>query len=142
MDWSTTLSRAISLPFRFDESGSVSYTEDPIKIWQDRVVVVVMTGLGERIMRPTFGSEASQTVAENINDALVLLNQSISAAFSRWLPDLTLLDVQGSVDPYDGYLVVQITYNYRAQNLIQTVNIKTSVLSRSGDVIREVAKND
>jgi len=101
-----------------------------------------MTGLGERIMRPTFGSEASQTVAENINDALVLLNQSISAAFSRWLPDLTLLDVQGSVDPYDGYLVVQITYNYRAQNLIQTVNIKTSVLSRSGDVIREVAKND
>lgn len=142
MDWSTTLSRAISLPFRFDESGSVSYTEDPIKIWQDRVVAVVMTGLGERIMRPTFGSEVPKTTAENVNDALVLINQSVSAAFSRWLPDLTLIDVQGSVDPYDEYLVVQITYNYRAQNLIQTVNIKTSVLSRSGDVIREVAKND
>ena len=93
-------------------------------------------------MRPTFGSEVPQTAAENVNDALDLINQSVSAAFSRWLPDLTLIDVQGSVDPYDEYLVVQITYNYRAQNLTQTVNIKTSVLSRSGDVIREVAKND
>lgn len=136
------MSIAISLPFNFDEAGSISTTEDPAKIWQDRVVIAVMTGLGERVMRPTFGSDASKTVGENLNDALSIIRQSISVAFSRWLKDLTLIEVNGSVDEYDGHLVVQIKYNYRDQNVTQTVNIKTAVLSRSGDILLEVSKHD
>ena len=126
----------------FDGSGSVGYTEDSTKIWQDRVVVAVMTGFNERIMRPTFGSDVAQAASENINDALSAIKQGITLAFSRWLPELTFMGLQGFIDPYDGYLVIQITYNYRAQNSTRTVNIKTAVLSRSGDIIREVAKND
>ena len=57
-------SRAISLPFSFDSSGGVSYTTDNKKMWQDRVVLVVMTLLKERVMRPTFGSSAKATVFE------------------------------------------------------------------------------
>ena len=136
------MSIAISLPFNFDEAGSISTTEDPAKIWQDRVVIAVMTGLGERVMRPTFGSDASKTVGENLNDALSIIRQSISVAFSRWLKDLTLIEVNGSVDEYDGHLVVQIKYNYRDQNVTKTVNIKTAVLSRSGDILLEVSKHD
>jgi phage baseplate assembly protein W len=126
----------------FDGSGSVGYTEDSTKIWQDRVVVAVMTGFNERIMRPTFGSDVAQAASENINDALSAIKQGVTLAFSRWLPELTFMGLQGFIDPYDGYLVIQITYNYRAQNSTRTVNIKTAVLSRSGDIIREVAKND
>jgi phage baseplate assembly protein W len=136
------MSTAISLPFNFDESGALSTTSDPAKIWQDRVVIAVMTGIGERVMRPTYGSDASKTVGENLNDALTIIRQSISVAFSRWLKDLTLLEVTGSIDEYDGYLVVQIKYNYRDQNLTQTVNIKTAVLNRSGDILLEVSKHD
>jgi phage baseplate assembly protein W len=136
------MSKAISLPFNFDEAGAISYTEDPAKMWQDRVVIAVMTGLGERVMRPTFGSDAGKTVGENINDAMSIIRQSITVAFSRWLKDLALLEVTGSIDEYDGYLVVQIKYNYRDQNLTQTVNIKTAVLSRSGDILLEVSKHD
>jgi phage baseplate assembly protein W len=136
------MSVAISLPFGFDDAGAVSTTADPAKIWQDRVVIAVMTGLGERVMRPTFGSDASTTVGENLNDAMTIIRQSTSVAFSRWLKDLTLLEVTGSVDQYDGYLVVQIKYNYRDQVTPQTVNIKTAVLSRSGDILLEVSKHD
>ena len=135
------MSRAISLPFNFDSSGSIAYTEDPAKIWQDRVIIAVMTSIGERIMRPTFGSDAPKTSGENVNDAISLIRQSVSVAFSRWLQSLTLLDVTGYVDPYDDHLIVQIKYNYRSQNQTQTVSIKTAVLSRSGDIIREVAPN-
>jgi phage baseplate assembly protein W len=134
-------STSISLPFQFDVNGAIATTTDVAKIWQDRVIITVMTNLGERVMRPTFGSDAPKTVGENINDALALIKQSVSVAFSRWLPALALLNVIGEIDPTDGYLVVNITYNYRVQNLTQTLKIKTAILSRSGDVILEVANN-
>lgn len=137
----SSVSKAISLPFNFNEYGALETTEDPAKIWQDRVVIAVMTGLGERVMRPTFGSDAGKSVGENVNDAMAIVRQSIEVAFGRWLKDLTLISVDGYIDPYDSYLVAQVKYNYRAQNLIQTLNIKTAVLSRSGEVLLEVARN-
>lgn len=134
-------SSAIVLPFQFDVNGSIATTTDVGKIWQDRVIITVMTSIGERVMRPTFGSDAPKTVGESITDALSLIKQSVEVAFSRWLTALSLIEVTGYIDPTDGYLVAQITYNYRAQNLTQTVKIKTAILSRSGDVIQEVATN-
>lgn len=135
------MTASISLPFNFTESGAIGITEDPAKVWQDRVIIAVMTNIGERVMRPTFGSDAPKTFSENVNDALAIIRQSVSVAFSRWLPELTLIEVTGFVDEYDDHLVAQIKYNYRDQNIMQTVNIKTAVLSRSGELIREVATN-
>jgi phage baseplate assembly protein W len=135
------LSTAISLPFNFDETGSIATTTDLAKIWQDRVIITVMTGLGSRVMRPTFGSDVNKVVWENINDALTLIKQSISVAFSRWLTELDLLEVSGYIDPTDGYLVARIKYNLRTQDINTTLNIKTAILSRSGDVLLEVASN-
>jgi phage baseplate assembly protein W len=136
------MSKALSLPFQFDTaSGGLSITTDPNKIWQDRVIIAVMTSLGERIMRPTFGSDAPKTVGQNLNDAISIIKQSVAVSFSRWLKDLDLLEVTGFTDQTDGYLIVQIKYNYRSQNINQTVNIKTAILSRSGDVLLEVTQN-
>lgn len=136
------MSKAISLPFTFDETGGVAYTTDPAKIWQDRVIIAVMTGLKERVMRPTYGSDVQAAVGESVNDAMTLIRQSVAVIFSRWLKDLVLLDVGGYIDEYDGYLVMQIKYNYRDSNQPQLVNIKTAVLSRSGEVLLEVSKHD
>lgn len=135
------MSTAISLPFNFDDTGSIATTSNQGKIWEDRVIMTVMTNIGERVMRPTFGSDVPKAVGQNINDALSMIKQSVSVAFSRWLTPLELIDVTGYVDQADGYLVAQIKYRYRAQNIIQTVNVKTAVLSRSGDILLEVAKN-
>jgi phage baseplate assembly protein W len=132
------MSKAISLPFSFDASGSVSTTLDSAKIWQDRVVIAVMTSIGERVMRSTYGSDAPKTVNENVNDALALIKQSVAVAFSRWLTSLTLLGVKGSIDPTDGYLVIEISYKYRQQDNGQSVKLKTAILSRSGDTLLEV----
>ena len=136
------MSTTISLPFSFNEAGAISSTSDPAKIWQDRVIIAVMTGLKERVMRPTYGSDVYNTVGESLSDALSIIRQSVTVTFSRWLKDLVLLEVNGSVDEYDGYLVIQIKYNYRDLDQTQTVNIKTAVLSRSGDILLEVSKHD
>lgn len=130
--------RAISLPFSFDSSGSISYTTDEKKIWQDRVVLVVMTRLNERVMRPTFGSEASNSLFENTSSATGLLKDTIATAFSNWLKDLILTNVSVYTDATDGYLVAEIFYKYNPTENEQSVKIKTAILSRTGDVILEV----
>lgn len=128
---------AITLPFAFDSYGSVAYTADEKKIWQDRVVLVCMTSLNERIMRPTFGTTVASTVFENINDSISLIQQTIGGAFAKFLPSLSLQKVKGSVDPADGNIVIEVFYRYNDKDTQQSVKIKTGLFSRSGDLIVE-----
>jgi len=140
MDGSPVMTeRAISLPFSFDSSGSVSYTSDEKKIWQDRVVLVVMTRLNERVMRPTFGTEASNSVFQSESTAESIIQQAVAAGFSQWLKPLTLTKVTITIDPADGYLFATVQYRYEKEKNEQSVKIKTAILSRSGDVILEVS---
>jgi phage baseplate assembly protein W len=129
--------KAISLPFGFNESGGISFTTDPKKIWQDRVVIVVMTSLGERVMQPSFGSDAKLATFEPVENAQVAIQQAVAVAFSRWLPQLSLTAVETYFDGTEETLNVEVTYNYGAA-LDDTVTIKTAILNRSGDVLLEV----
>lgn len=130
--------RAISMPFSFDSSGAVSYTRDIRKIWQDRVVMVIMTKLRERIMRPAFGSEVHEFIFESEETATAELQGAVSVAFAKWLPALQLLGVDVSKDPLDQYIVVDVRYKYDPKLEGQSVKIKTAILTRSGDTILEV----
>ena len=132
--------RAISLPFSFDSSGATSYTTDEKKIWQDRVVLVVMTRLTERVMRPTFGGTVGNSVFESETTAESIIQQAVAVGFSQWLKPLTLSNVTVTVDPTDGYLIATVQYKYEKEKNDQSVKIKTAILSRSGDVILEVSK--
>jgi phage baseplate assembly protein W len=130
-------SKAISLPFSFDNFGSVGYSRDEKKIWQDRVVMVVMTRLGERIMRPTYGTAIANTVFENVNDSIVLIEQAVSGAFATFLTPLILTKVKASVDPLDGYVVIEISYRYNKPENEQSLKIKTAIFSRTGELVIE-----
>ena len=107
-------------------------------MWQDRVVLVVMTKLNEKLMRPAFGSKAGSTVFENTTDAMVMIKQGITSAFARWLPDLTLVKVSGYEDKNENALILTVSYSY-INSQVQTVNIKTALINRSGDILLEVA---
>jgi len=130
---------AISLPFSFDASGGVSYTQDDKKIWQDRILLVVMTSLGERVMRPDFGTQANAGSFEVDSDAMSLIKQQISTAFAKWLPSLTLDDVVGSTDPTEGYLNLNIIYRYGVATTTESLVVKTGTFTRTGDTIAEVS---
>jgi phage baseplate assembly protein W len=131
---------SISLPFIFDSAGMVNHTSDLQKIWQDRIAMVVMTKLNERLMRPSFGSEVPAVAFENMDTAQTLARQAISTAFSRWLPALTLIDVVFTTDPVDFYLVADIRYRYGPTSQSDNVKLKTAILTRSGDTILEVGR--
>lgn len=129
--------RAISLPFSFASTGQVSYTEDERKIWQDRVVLVVMTYVSERIMRPKYGTKARAAVFENTDSAITVVKSEVSRGFSSFLQDLTLLDVKPTIDPVDGILQLEISYKYGKSVQPEIVTIQTNTFTRSGDIIKE-----
>jgi phage baseplate assembly protein W len=131
--------KAISLPFSFDASGAVAFTSDEAKVWQDRVVLMLMTRLGERIMRPTYGSEIQTYLFENDEGAAASIRKSVSAAFSKWLPQLQLLKVDAYSDKTDGYLMIEVFYKYNPRQNEQRVKLKTAILTRTGEVILEVS---
>jgi phage baseplate assembly protein W len=131
--------KAISLPFSFSSSGGISYSEDPQKIWQDRVVLVVMTIFGERVMRPSFGSDAKYGSFENVDDAIVMTKQTVASAFFTWLQELNFVDLTGSIEPSDQSLVLLVSYKVGTGDQIYTTKVKTSVFSRAGELILEVS---
>lgn len=131
------MARAISLPFSFDSDGGITYSEDPKKIWQDRVVLTVMTSLGERVMRPTFGSNVGQATFENLDAAVTLVKEAIGISFGTWLPQLTLVDVLGKINEAENTLNIEIVYRF-GQGVTDAVSVTASIINRAGELILEV----
>lgn len=129
--------RAIALPFSFNSSGEVSYTTDLQKIIQDRVVMAVMTKLEERVMRPNFGSNVYDSLFENEGPATTIVSQAVSGCFATWFPYLNLRSVQATV--VDETLQFDVYYSKGKSTDIEEVTIRTSLLTRAGDIIREIS---
>ena len=121
------MSKAIALPFSFDSNGAVNNTQDPKKVLQDRIVLVVITYLGERVNRPNFGSNIKAVSFENMTEATQLIKQEVAVVFSKWLPYLNLIDSTSKVDPVDNILSISITYNYGINSNPETVSLKTAI---------------
>lgn len=128
--------RAISLPFVFNSAGEIGYSSDEKKIIQDRVVLALMTRFGERVMRPDFGSDVYLSLWEETSAAIGVVKLAATTCFSNWFPYLTFLDARGNVNS-DGVLEVEIMYKRALENITETVRLKTSFLSRSGDLLQE-----
>jgi phage baseplate assembly protein W len=119
---------AVSLPFSISAQGGVSYTENQEKIWADRVLSVVGTAIGERLMRPGFGCAVTQNVFLNLGDsdkdAPALAKKDIYSAFTTFLPLLELVDVTYDSSQTDGSLTFTVIYRLPNKVLKQT-NVAT-----------------
>jgi len=130
--------KAISLPFSFDVNGAVATSTDEKKIVQDRVVLTLMTLLGERVMRPTYGTSARALVFENMSAVPAAVEQYVQLGFSEWLPYLNLISVDTGLDVDSNSMVITVTYNYGPSTTPVTVSIRTAILDRTGNIITEV----
>jgi phage baseplate assembly protein W len=115
---------AIALPFQIDISGSVASTTDQDKIWQDRVLSVVGTAVGERVQNYYFGSKVHYDVFNTQEDAATKIEAHISEAFMNFLPLLSLRGVASTYDQDSGELNVTVTY-LTPTNDLQQANVGT-----------------
>jgi phage baseplate assembly protein W len=100
----------ISLPFRLDAYGKIATTVDYSKIWQDRVLQVIATQIGERIMNNNFGTDITFEVFNSSDMAISHVKSEIQKAFTKYLQILTLSNTSVTYNDLTNQLIVEITY--------------------------------
>jgi phage baseplate assembly protein W len=100
--------KAISFPFTLDPFGKTTSTNNQRKIYQDRVLTLLSTAVGERPMRPTYGTNIGVAMFENQGNVEKAINDAIRSAISRWIPELTVnnINIKGFLDT--GAVTVEI----------------------------------
>lgn len=111
------LGRGWRFPIQPDAGGGLGYTEGGANIEQS-LRILLMTSLGERVMRPTFGCEAPRLVfAPGSVQYLGLLETTVREAVRDWEPRVQLDDVAVEAVPGDETRVnVNIDYRIRGSN--------------------------
>ncbi|MCP5013269.1 MAG: GPW/gp25 family protein [Aestuariibacter sp.] len=98
-----------------DNHIEMAHYEESIRqsIW-----IILSTSPGERIMRPTFGSNLQALVFEMNGSSLASSAASaVRNALTRWEPRTKLLDVSAFPDPDKPNLLhINISYQVRATN--------------------------
>lgn len=87
------MTKIMKLPLNFNE-GRAATLSSPAEVAAQRLRVLVMTILGERVMRPTYGSNANFMVFEpddEISQAELL--NGIKVAIDTWEPGIDVQDI-------------------------------------------------
>ena len=128
-----TTSLVMDIPFNLGNLGRVAtIPETDHKIYQNQVISVMGTNPGERIWYERYTAGIGDTLFENSDDAVGLIQKSISEAFVRWLPQLSFIKADTSYDQTTGLLDVTITYR-TPTGFEDSVKIITSSLTPSGE---------
>jgi phage baseplate assembly protein W len=100
-----------------DPSGSLRYAIGEASI-QDCLLVLLQTAVGERVMRPSFGTKAPMLVFAPGSPAnLRMLESSISDAIRTYEPRVELVSVVAEPTPgEENRVVVSVTYRIRPNN--------------------------
>jgi hypothetical protein len=131
---------AVSLPFTISPYGTISATSDQSKIWADRVLSVLGTGIKERVMFPQFGSKLYDGLfsgsTSGVNSATDLIKNGIADSFDAFLPLLALEDVVTDFNTDSGALSVTILYTLPDKTLAST-SLGKLIVNRNQPPIQE-----
>lgn len=111
------LGRGWTFPLGVDDNGAFSYTEGASHIEQS-LQLILMTAVGERVMRPSFGCEAPDLVfAPGSTQYLSLLETSVYRAIRDWEPRVEVEEVEASTaSANESQVIVDISYIIRGSN--------------------------
>lgn len=103
----------IKYPFQFDNSGHTAVTDVNSHI-RELIEQVLFTIPGERVNRPTFGTNLMQLVFQpNSNELAATTQFMVQGALQQWLGDLIAVsDV--NVENQDSTILVTVAYTVRS----------------------------
>ncbi len=111
-----------SIPFRIDQaSGGVAPESGPEKL-KENIIHILLTGVGERVMRRDYGGGIRQLVHDPNNDALrAIVQHQIAKSIGQWEPRVLLQSV--TVTQQNGTLVAEIQYVIRRTQEPQSLSV-------------------
>ncbi|MDK3073540.1 GPW/gp25 family protein [Sedimentitalea sp. JM2-8] len=104
----------------------IAETPDPDAHLRAKIVAILFTAPGERVMRPGFGAGLSRSVFENLSPlARMAVEYRVRETLDRDLgPEAILEDVEVRFDSPEGAVLIAIDYTRRAdrsQNRLEIV---------------------
>ena len=105
--------RGLSHPLRLDLTG-LSVSSGARKV-EESIRLILGTQYGERLMRPTFGSNLrTLAFAPNNSSTANLARYYVAEGLARWEPRIEVLEVTVDNFATQPLLVISITYRLRA----------------------------
>jgi len=105
--------RGLSYPLRLDPTG-LGVSSGAAKV-EESIRLILGTQYGERLMRPTFGSNLRTLgFAPNNSSTANLARYYVAEGLARWEPRIEELDVDVENSATQPVLVISITYRLRA----------------------------
>jgi len=118
-----TRASGFSIPFRIDSAnGGVAAQRDHDEKLRENLIHIIMTGLGERAMRRTYGGGMTQLLHDPNNDALrAIVQHQLSKAIIENEPRVQLQGV--AVTQRDGTLFAELTYQVKHNQQAQQLSV-------------------
>ena len=109
-----------AFPLKVTPSGGIARSKDEQKI-KESIRLILSTGKGERVMRPTFGADLQRLVFEPNNTVTAnLVSHYIEEALTLWEPRIQVDQVDVKNDVANSRLLIEVSYHIRATNSPQT----------------------
>lgn len=120
----------LAFPFAVAPSGriaAVAYGSDAHV--RQMLELLVLTIVGERVMRPDFGSSVNQMLfAAGNGPVAVALQAAVQAAITQWLGHVLILhDLSVSFDEGAAVLDIAITYENRAAQTLGRLDLRKAL---------------
>ncbi|MGV0107038.1 GPW/gp25 family protein [Nostoc sp. DSM 114167] len=101
-------------PLHLNVQGGIQLSREDQKV-KESIWIILRTGVGERVYRPTFGSRLSELAFAPLNsDTLLRIRLYVLEALEVWEPRITIDEVITDPDPVRGR--VDIIINYRLKD--------------------------
>lgn len=124
------LNKGFAFPLATSPSGGIAAAQQAQKI-RDSIRVILGTQQGERLMRPTFGTNLQRLVfAPNTRATADLARFYVEDALATWEPRILLDEVRVENDHQNACLLIAIRYRikatYEPQNLVYPFSLQGS----------------
>lgn len=99
-------------PLAIDGAGNAVTTDSTAQTMRDKIAVLLATMPDERPEDQSYGARVSAALFESIDDVEALVTEQVGEAFQRYLPEVTLADVDVLQDPTDeSRIVLTLTFS-------------------------------
>lgn len=127
--------KAITFPFTLNPFGVAGTSELQSKIYKDRVLTLLSTTVGERPMRPGYGTDLAKALFENQDKAEAAIKNAISSAISAWIPEISIQQINVLGENSDGKMTVEILLVF-PDFTSESLTVSTATLNPNGSITR------
>lgn len=125
--------KAISYPLTLDDSGRIVSTENPAKIYLDRILTLMSTNVKQRPVLQSYGTNVGKALFENDSNITTAIDAAVRESIAAWLPDIYVNKVSVSLPNEEGVSDVEIIVK-TPDGRVSVVTLTTATFGYDGTI--------